>query len=401
MELSATYRYLSPAIRVYAGDGSLSQISSEVRRLGATRCFVVCSETVSKTTNLLERVKTQLGDACVGIYANAKRESPIPLVMEGVRQAREINPDCIVAVGGGSAVITARAITILLAENGTPEELCTKYPPGQPPQSPRLEKPKLPQIVVLTTPTNGVHRGGAAVMDDKPPYRLELFDPKSRPTSIILDGEALLTAPVSLFLDTTITTFAGLIDSVQSSNMNPFSSADNRQALEICVKYLPDLVNNPDDSIPRIQLAAASILVNRASDAPSSTAQAGGVTTSMDREIRYTHPHIGQGGSRLLMSLATMRRNKEILKEGLIELGQIFGVPSSTMSEDQATSSTIEAVEDFIKSIGVPIRLRDMDVPEDSLLGIAERDSVRPSYLEGSRRISNVEDLLLLLKEVW
>ena len=121
----------------------------------------------------------------------------------------------------------------------------------------------------------------------------------------------------------------------------------------------------------------------------------------MDREIRYTHPHIGQGGSRLLMSLATMRRNKEILKEGLIELGQIFGVPSSTMSEDQATSSTIEAVEDFIKSIGVPIRLRDMDVPEDSLLGIAERDSVRPSYLEGSRRISNVEDLLLLLKEVW
>ena len=92
MELSAAYRYLSPAIRVHAGDGSLSQISSEVRRLGATKCFVVCSETVSKTTNLLERIKAELGDACAGLSANAKRESPIPLVMEGDRQAKEKDP---------------------------------------------------------------------------------------------------------------------------------------------------------------------------------------------------------------------------------------------------------------------------------------------------------------------
>ena len=96
-----------------------------------------------------------------------------------------------------------------------------------------------------------------------------------------------------------------------------------------------------------------------------------------------------------------MRRNKEIQKEGLIELGQIFGVPNNAMSQEQATASAIEAVEQFIKSIGVPIRLRDMDVPEDSLIGIAQRDAIRPSYLEGSRRISNVEDLILLLKEVW
>ena len=130
-------------------------------------------------------------------------------------------------------MVTARAITILMAEDGTPQELCTKYPPGQPPVSPRLLQPKLPNILVLTTPTNGANRGGAAVMDDKPPYRLEMFDPKARPTCIILDGEALLTAPLPLFLDTASNTFTAVVGGLQSPGLNPFAYADLRQALEL------------------------------------------------------------------------------------------------------------------------------------------------------------------------
>jgi alcohol dehydrogenase class IV len=401
MELATSYRYLSPSTRIHAGEGSLSQISSEARRLGSNRCFVVCSETVARTTNLLDRVKTELGDTCVGIYDNAKKESPIPLVMAGVEAARNANPDCIIAVGGGSAVVTARAITILMAENGTPQELCTKYTPGQPPESPRLLKPKIPQIVVLTTPTNGVNRGGAAVMDDKPPFRLELFDPKARPACIILDGEALLTAPLSLFLDTSITTFAGLLSSIQSPNLNPFNYADIREALAICIQYLPEMIWNPKDPNSRIQLAAASILVNRASDAPSVGGRGAGIATSMDRELRYSYEHIGQGASRLIMTLAEMKRNRSALQDGQIRLGELFGIRSDGITGDQATGSTITAIETFLNSIGIPTRLRDLDVPEADLAGIAQRDSVQPSFGEGGRRITDVNDLHSLLKEVW
>ena len=211
MDLTASFRYLSPSARLYAGVDALSNLYREAQRLEATRAFVVCSETVARTTNLLERTKEALGDLYAGSFDGAKRESPIPLVMAGVEAAKAAQADVIVAVGGGSAVVTARAITILMAEDGTPQELCTKYPLGQPPVSPRLLQPKLPNILVLTTPTNGANRGGAAVMDDKPPYRLELFDPKARPTCIILDGEALLTAPLPLFLDTATNTFTAVV----------------------------------------------------------------------------------------------------------------------------------------------------------------------------------------------
>ena len=398
MDLSSTFRYLSPPTRLYTGIDALSHISREVERLEASRVFVVCSETVAGTTNLLQRTKEALGDLFVGVYSGAKKESPIPLVMAGVEAAKAACPDIIVSIGGGSAVITARAITILLAEEGTVQDLCTKYTPGQAPRSPRLLKPKLPNILVLTTPTTGANRGGAAVMDNKPPYRLELFDPKTRPTCIILDGEALLTAPLPLYLDTSITTLMGLVGSFQSPNLNPLSYADLRQALELSLQFLPQLIAHPENPEVRIQLGVASVLANRAADAPSGGR---GFSTTLDREIRYHHEHVGQGFSRSVIMAAQMRRNRDILAEGQARLAGLMGVRTQGLSDIDAAEAATKALVSFLESIGVPTRLRDLDIKESDIQAIAESDAAQPSFGEGSRDISEVGDLLQFLKEAF
>ena len=59
-------------------------------------------------------------------------------------------------------------------------------PPGQAPVSPRLMAPKIPNILVLTTPSTAMTRAGTAVMDTETRHRLELFDPKTRPDAIKL-----------------------------------------------------------------------------------------------------------------------------------------------------------------------------------------------------------------------
>ena len=102
MDLTASFRYLSPAARLYAGVDALSNLYREAQRLEATRAFVVCSETVARTTNLLERTKEALGDLYAGSFDGAKRESPIPLVMAGVEAAKAAQADVIVAVGGAA-----------------------------------------------------------------------------------------------------------------------------------------------------------------------------------------------------------------------------------------------------------------------------------------------------------
>ena len=296
-------------------------------------------------------------------------------------------------------MVTARAITILLAEEGTIQDLCTKYPPGEAPVSPRLLKPKLPNILVLTTPTTGANRGGAAVMDDKPPYRLELFDPKARPACIILDGEALLTAPLALYLDTSITTFMGLVGAVQSPNLNPLGYSDLRQALELSLTFLPQLVAHPEDPEVRIQLGVASVLANRASDAPSGGGR--GLTTTLDKQIRYRYEQVGQGASRAVLLAAEMRRNREVMAEGQARLAEVMGVRGEGMSDAEAAEAATQALVGFLQSIGVPARLRDLQMPEDDLQAIAEADAAQPSFGEGGRRMTDAGQLLQFLREAW
>ncbi len=399
MAQASSYRYRDPGVRVYAGMDALSHLNGEARRLGAKRAFAVCSPTVARETNLPDRVHRTLGDMYAGAYAGARKESPIPSVEAGVEAARAAEADLIIAVGGGSAVVTARAVTILLAEEGSVHDLCTKHPAGQAPVSPRLTKPKLPNILVLTTPTNGANRGGAAVLDNKRPHRLELFDPKVRPTTIILDGEALLTAPLSLYLDTATTTFNGVVGSLQSRNLNPFSYADLREALELSLTYMPGLAARPDDPDVRIQLAAAALLANRASDAAG--VGGGGVSTSLDRQIRYRYDGIGQGAAGAAFVSANMRRNRDALMSGQVRLAELLGVKREGMSDAAAAEAATVAVTDFLKSLGLPTRVRDLGVPEGDMRSIAEDDAEEPSFSWGAPRADAIDDLYEFLKAAW
>ena len=167
MPTVAPFRHTAYPVRVHAGDNTLTNLKSAVQRTGARRPFVVCGQSIANRTNLLERVAEALGEPPVGVFDGVQTGSPVPAVLEGTRMAREADADLIIAVGGGSAVVTARAIIILLAEEGDPRDLATKYPPGQPPVSPRLMRPKLPNILVLTTPTTAATRAGTAVIDGK------------------------------------------------------------------------------------------------------------------------------------------------------------------------------------------------------------------------------------------
>ena len=400
MELATSFQYLSPATRLYAGMDALGNLHREARRIGSQRAFVVCSHTVAHSTNLLQRTREILDGLYVGVYDGAVRESSVPTVEAGVAAALAAHPDLIVAVGGGSAVVTARAITILMAEEGTVHDLCTKYLPGQPPVVKRLMKPKLPNMLVLTTPTTAADRGGAAVMDNKPPHRLELYDPKTRPTTMILDGEALLTAPLSLYLDTSLTTFTGLVESLQSPSLNPFSYTDLRQAFELSVTYLPQLVARPDDGEVRIQLCSAAILANRASQ---STYGFGGRgrTTGLGRQLRYQYPHIGQGDAGCVMAVPNMRLNRDVNLEGQARLADTLGVKREGMSDVKSAEAATLAITDFIHSLGVPTRLRDLQVNQADFQTMAERDAAEPAFGEGDRRITAVEELVKILQEAW
>src|SRR5207244_5441849 len=127
----------------------------------------------------------------------------------------EHDADAVIAVGGGSSVVTARAATILLGEGKDARELCTRRENGKL-VSPKLAAPKLPQWVVPSSPTTAYAKAGAAVRDPETGERLALYDPKARAQGVVLDPLMALIAPPRLSWSAALTIFSMAVEGQRS-----------------------------------------------------------------------------------------------------------------------------------------------------------------------------------------
>ena len=398
MEAALPFRHRSFPLSIHAGKDALNELRGEVNRTKAKRAFVVCGKSVAHKTDLVNRVKANLGDYYAGIFDGVEISSPLPSVHNGVAAAREAGADLIVAVGGGSAMVTARAIIILLAEKGDIHEICTQYPPGQPPVSPKLMARKIPNILVLTTPSTAMTRGGTAVKDVERSHRLELFDPKTRPAAMIWDDDALLTAPADLFLSTSASALSGILASTASPRINPLSLSDLLHALRLSLESLPLMRSDPNNTTARMNLVAASFLSNRALD--SMRGRAFGLISSLGHVIDTLYANISHGDASSLTTAWSMRFNLEQTSGGLARLAQALGVADG-LPEIAAAKRAPDFIEDFYRKLGLPVRLRDVGIPEKDIDHIAE-EAMGDFYLhQNARKVKSKTELTELLTKMW
>ena len=146
-----SFRHLAPPSRVFYGADCLKHLPTELARVGVERAVVFCGRTLAQASHGLPTVQAALGSLCAGVFAGVLEQSPLAAVEEGVETLRRLSADAVVALGGGSAVVTARAATVIYGEGKTAHELCTVYTPGRALVSPKLLKSKLPQFVVPRT----------------------------------------------------------------------------------------------------------------------------------------------------------------------------------------------------------------------------------------------------------
>jgi alcohol dehydrogenase class IV len=398
MEIVSPFRYRSFPLSLHAGKGTLGELRTEADRVKARRAFIVCGQSIATKTDLIERCKAILGEKFAGVFAGVQTSSPLPSVLAGASAAREAKADLIVAVGGGSAMVTARAIIIVLAEKGDIHEICTQYPPGQPPVSPKLLAPKIPNILVVTTPSTAMTRAGTAVKDIESHHRLELFDPKTRPFAMIWDDDALATAPADLYLSTAASALSGILTGTAAPRSNPLSHADLLHALRLSLESLPYLRTDPANAAARMNLVAASFLSNRALDAMRS--RAFGIVSSFGHVIDTLYPRISHGDSHSLTTGWGLRFNLEQATPGLARLAQALGVGQGLPEKDAAKQAP-DFVDDFYRRLGMPVRLRDAAIPKQDIERIAH-DAMGDFYLhQNARKVKSSSELVELLEQMW
>lgn len=351
-----SYQHISPELRVYQGHDSLAGLKRELERNKCKRAVVICGRTIS-TSDALASLRETLGSQVVAITPSARENSPVAGVVEAANVLRETSADAIIAVGGGSAAVTARAATILAAEQKPLSELCTKRLPDGKFDSPRLNAPKIPLFVVPTTPSTAFVKAGTAVHDEQG-ERLAMFDPKTRAKAIFIHPAFVETAPASLVMSATLNTFSTGVEALESPKCDPFSEALLMHAIRLISRNLQLLESG--EAAVREYLVVAGVLCGRG------TEQTGAGLASVLAHAIGHRSHVANGIVNAIVLPHTMRYNASATAS---RAASIVDAVASRNAHDSAEANV--TVERFLRSLPVPARLVEIGVDSDHIDEIA------------------------------
>jgi alcohol dehydrogenase class IV len=281
----------------------------------------------------------------------------------------------------------------------------TQYPQGKPAFSPRLMAPKPPIINVVTTPTTAMNRAGSGLKNDALDHRMEFYDPKTRPAALFWDADALLTAPPELVRSTATTTFSGSLRSLGARTTNPLVAGDYQQAFQLLHSTIPRIMAEPENATRRIDLCAAALLMNRAADDDAGRRTERDQTSSsayaLATALHIRYHHVGQGEATSAVMPTVTRLTPPQDTERAARIAAALGVWQDGMPARAAAEATAEALEAFYRTVGMPTRVRELDVPEAELPLVA-RDTLKNFNANpGARPETYTDEMLQLLRAAW
>jgi alcohol dehydrogenase class IV len=352
-------QHATPAFRTFCGDNALAALPRETERLGCHRVALVGGPWLASHPAALGRIEAALGERLVARFDDVEEHSPVPTVEAAARLLTDSGADAVIALGGGSSIVTARAATILLAEGKNVRELCTRRGPDGRLVSPRLTAAKIPNWVVPTTPITAYAKAGSAVRDPRTGERLALFDPKTRAQGIFLDPVIALTAPAHLAQGSALNAFSMAVESLQAGLDDPLADALLEHALGMLAEWLPRLRAAPTDPEPRLRLMLAALLCGQGSDYVG-----GGLAQALSHAVG-PRSSVGNGVVEAVLLPHAMRYAAPATKDRLGLVAGILDRPGRPSGA--ADERAIGAVARFLGEVGVPGRLRDVGVARDDL----------------------------------
>ena len=258
-------RHRTPAYRTFCGRRSLGQLTRELDSALISRGLLIASGSARRHA-AFSRITDTLGDRVIAIFDGVQEHTPLPVVESAVTLARDAGAEGIVAVGGGSAIVTARAVAITYGEQLPVPEMATRKLPDGTFHSPRLQAPKIPIWVVPTTPTTAYARVGTAVRDPATGDRLAMFDPATRTAGLFIDPELSRTAPASVFAGAALNAVSMAAEGLQARIEDPLADALLGQGLRVLLEALPQMAASPDAPEPRMRIMLGALLAGQGSE---------------------------------------------------------------------------------------------------------------------------------------
>jgi alcohol dehydrogenase len=373
--------------RVLYKVGLARELGQVVADLGAQRAFVVADRGVvgagllAPVINGLER-----NVVVAGVYDNVPANSSLSTVLEAAAAAREAQADILIAVGGGSPIDTAKGMRMVLTLGGSIPDYEGYNVIGE-----RL----MPMIAVPTTAGTGSEVTAIAVIKDEAEGRkISIVSRYIVPDLAVLDPQLTLTLPPSLTAATGMDALSHAIETYVSTENNPFSDSLALAAIDIIANNLRDAVQEGNNPEPRSQMLLASCMAGIAFSSGLL-----GVVHAISHAIGARYP-IHHGTLNSIVLPYGMQFNAPIAPERYVRIARAIGVNVGGRSEEEVIADGISAVRTLAADCGLPLRLRDVEVPEDALPELASLSIVEAAIFNNPR-VATEEELLELLQAMW
>ena len=246
-----------PAPRLIFGPGKLRELPEAVRGLGGTAVFVVSDPGIARAGHL-DTALLLLAEAGLPAAAFAdSRENPSESDAAACRDAARAHRfDCIVAIGGGSSLDTAKACNFLLTNGGAMHDY---HGYG------KAARPMLPLIAIPTTAGTGSETQSYALISrDGSHEKMACGDPKALPAVAILDPDLTSTLPHGAALLSGVDALTHAIESAVCTKANPVSSGHAEEAFRHIAAAIDRVVDGRPTADDRAHMLLGAALAGSA-----------------------------------------------------------------------------------------------------------------------------------------
>lgn len=344
----------------YFGKGAINEIAAEVKNRGAKKVLLVTDESLVKF-----KVATKIADILAAakidyeIYDRIKPNPTIENVKDGVEACKKAGADIIVAVGGGSAIDTSKAIGIIITN---PEFADVRSLEGVAP----TKKPCLPIIAVSTTSGTAAEVTiNYVITDTEKNRKFVCVDPHDIPVVAVVDPDMVASMPAGLAASTGMDALVHAIEGYITKGAWEMTDMMHLKAIEIISHWLPKSVKG--DIEAREKMALGQYI------AGMGFSNVGlGIVHSMAHPLSalYDIPH---GKACAMLLVPVLKYNASVAGGRYKEIGKAMGVPEiEGMDRDAAVKATLDAIQALADEVGIPRKIGPEGVKESDIDFLAD-----------------------------
>lgn len=369
------------------GRGCRKELPEEIRKRGFKKVFLVTDKGLVEC-GLINKVTEVLDGANITytMYSEIKPNPTIKNVLDGYQLCKTVEADVIIVVGGGSAIDTAKGISILMTNPNRDDVVSLNGLSN-------TENKGLPIIALPTT------HGTAAevtinyvITDEERKIKMVCVDPNDIPILAIVDSELMETLPKMTAASTGLDALTHAVEGYITKAHNTMSDMFHMRAIELIFENLGKAVNEKDqDAIENMALAQYM--------AGMGFSNVGlGIVHSMAHQLGavYDTPH---GIANAILLPTVMRFNGEVCADRFREILCHIGRPDARNLNDQDVINTfVWMIQELSKECGVTMTVKDTGCKEEDLEMLADKAMEDPCKPGNPREVTK-EDFIRLYRE--